>query len=250
MSKKNIIFMTCLDGAPDVLDYKEWCYKSWKTWCDKNNAEMIILDEELRDKTIMKPTWQRWHVFEILKNSGIEYNQVALVDIDTMIHPNAPNFFDETNGEYAGVNDDLMVEWVHNSISGYQDMFPDVKFDWTTYMNNGFIVMSPKHKKLCKTITDFYYKNEDELRTRQHETLKKGSDQTPVNYLVRQEKYPITHLSKKWNFTHMHVRGVLQNALFLDCAWIYHFNGFEKTLRNNLMKQTWEEMKRRYNLED
>ena len=245
--KHNIVFMTVMDGAPDILDYKEWCIKSWRLWCKKHNVELVILDQEIRDKKIMKPTWQRWHVFEILEENSIDYNQVALVDIDTMIHPSAPNFFKETNGEYSGVSDDLMVEWVHNSIMGYKDMFPDVNFDWTTYMNNGFIVMSPKHKELCKTIIDFYYANEDELRRRQHETLKKGSDQTPVNYLVRRENYPITHLSKKWNFTHMHQRGVIQGALFLDCAWIYHFNGFEKTLRNNIMGDTWNAIKDNYN---
>ena len=244
--KKDIVFMTCFEQAPDLLDYKEWCLKSWKPWCEKHGIELFILSDELRDKTIMKPTWQRWHVFEILEANGIDYGQVALVDVDTMIHPNAPNFFELTNGEYSGVQDDLMVEWVHNSIVGYQDMFPNTKFDWTTYLNNGFIVLSPKHKKLCKTITDFYYANEDELRMRQHQTLKKGSDQTPVNYLVRREKNPITHLSKKWNFTHMHIRGVLQNFLFLDCAWLYHFNGFDKSMRNDIMKQTWQEMERRY----
>ena len=242
--------MTCFEQAPDFLDYKEWCLKSWRPWCKKHDVELFILSDELRDKTIMKPTWQRWHVFEILEANGIEYDQVALVDVDTMIHPNAPNFFDETKGEYSGVQDDLMVEWVHNSIVGYQDMFPNTKFDWTTYVNNGFIVMSPKHKKLCKSITDFYYANEDELRNRQHHTVKKGSDQTPINYLVRREGFPMTHLSKKWNFTHMHMRGVLQNFLFLDCAWIYHYNGFDKKLRNGIMQDTWMEMKNRYNVKD
>ena len=247
---KNIVFFTCMDGAPDVLDYKEWCYKSWEVWCKRNDVEIFILDQELRDKNQMKPTWQRWHVFEILEANNIEYNQVALVDVDTMIHPEAPNFFNETKGEYSGVLDDLMVEWVHNSIVGYQDMFSKVSFDWTTYMNNGFIVMSPKHKDLCKKITDFYYENERELRQRQHHTLKKGSDQTPVNYMVRRENYPITHLSKKWNFTQLHQRGVLQNAMFIDCAWMWHFNGFEKNLRNNIMKQTWDVLKQKYNLNE
>lgn len=240
--------MTCFEQAPDLLDYKEWCLNSWQIWCKKYDVELFVLSDELRDKLQMKPTWQRWHVFEILEANDIDYNQVALVDVDTMIHPNAPNFFKETNGEYAGVQDDLMVEWVHNSITGYQDMFPNTKFDWTTYINNGFIIMSPKHKALCKTITDFYYDNEDELRNRQHHTVKKGSDQTPINYLVRREEYPITHLSKKWNFTHMHIRGVLQNFLFLDCAWIYHYNGFDKKLRNRIMRDTWIEMQRRYNV--
>ena len=48
----------------------------------------------------------------------------------------------------------------------------------------------------------------------------------------------------------MHQRGVLQGALFIDCAWLWHFNGFEKTLRNNLMRDTWNLLKKRFELED
>ena len=39
-----------------------------------------------QDKTIMKPTWQRWHVFEVLEANGIECDQVALVDVDITKH--------------------------------------------------------------------------------------------------------------------------------------------------------------------
>ena len=95
--KKNVVFMTCMDKAPDTLDYKEWCFKTWQYWCDKHNVELIVLDQELRDKTIMKPTWQRWHVFDILDENSVEYDQVALVDVDTMIKWDAPNFFEQTN---------------------------------------------------------------------------------------------------------------------------------------------------------
>ena len=247
--KKNIVFFTSMDKAPDTLDYKEWCYRSWEVWCKKNDVEIFVLDQELRDKAVMKPTWQRWHVLEILEHNDIEYDQVAMVDVDTMIHPEAPNFFELTDNKFGVVGEDVMVEWIYNSITGYQDMFPDVHFDWTTYWNNGFIVVNKSHKELCKAITDFYYDNEQELRQRQHVTLKKGSDQTPVNYMVRKLEVPVAYLDKRWNFTHMHIRGVLNNALFLDCAWMYHFNGFEKTLRNNLMKQTWEVMQQRFKLQ-
>tara|TARA_Y100000310_G_scaffold217920_1_gene219033 strand:- start:596 stop:1354 length:759 start_codon:yes stop_codon:yes gene_type:complete len=249
----NVVFMTYMVDAPDTLDYAEWCFKSWKVWCKKHDVELFVLEDALQPKGDgtykvpgMKPTWQRWHVLDVLEENDVDYDQVALVDVDTMIHPNAPNFFEETNREFSGVNDDLMVEWVHNSITGYQDMFPDVKFDWTTYFNCGFIVINKKHKDLCEAITNFYYSNEDELRSRQHQTVKKGSDQTPVNYLVRKKGYPITHLNKKWNFTQLHQRGVLPNALFLDCAWLYHFNGFEKTWRNNVMRDTWNIIKDKY----
>ncbi len=237
--------MTSMDKAPDILDYKEWCFKTWDYWCKKNDVELIILDQELRDKSIMKPTWQRWHVFDILANNDIQFDQVALVDIDTMIKWDAPNFFNETNGEFSAVEDCFYIEWSHNSIKGYKHMFPETDFDWTTYFNCGFIVMSNKHKELCDTITKFYYDNETHLRELQHQTLKKGSDQTPVNYLVRKEGYPITFLNKKFNLSQLHMRGVLNN-LMMETGWVWHFNGFEKTERNHIMKQVWESVKLNY----
>ena len=40
---KNIVFMTCFEQAPDILDYKEWCLKSWQVWCNKHDVELFIL---------------------------------------------------------------------------------------------------------------------------------------------------------------------------------------------------------------
>ena len=66
-------------------------------------------------------------------------------------------------------------------------MFPDTKVDWETYFNCGIILMNKKHKDLCKTITSFYETNEQNILDLQHKTLKKGSDQTPVNYMVNRD---------------------------------------------------------------
>ena len=241
--------MTCFEQAPDVLDYKEWCFKSWKVWCNKHDVEMFILTEELRDKNLMKPTWQRWHVFDVLDANDVDYENVALVDIDTMVHWDCPNFFDEAGGEFGAVQDKFFIEWSHNSIKGYQDFWPDVKFDWTTYFNCGFIVMNKKHKEFCKTVTDFYYENEDELRNRQHNTLKKGSDQTPINYMIRASDYELKFLSDKFNLSQLHMRGVLQGNLLFETGWVWHFNGFDKTQRNDLMKNVWNTIKDNYVIE-
>ena len=122
----------------------------------------------------------------MLEANGIECDQVALVDIDTMIRWDSPNFFDTIPSDgFGAVVDDSYIEWTHNSIKGYKHLFPTVDFDWTDYFNCGFIVMSKKHKDWCKGVMDFYLENEDELRKRQHETLKKGSDQTPINYMLQ-----------------------------------------------------------------
>jgi len=251
---KNIVFMTCFENAPDFLDYKEWCFKTWDYWCKKNDVELIILQDELRpsgggvygDGVGMKPTWQRWHVFDVLDANDVDYENVALVDVDTMVHWDCPNFFDEANGEFSAVQDKFFIEWSHRSIKGYQDFWPDVKFDWTTYFNCGFIVMNKKHRDFCKTITDFYYQNEDELRDRQHNTLKKGSDQTPVNYMIRASDYKLNFLSDKFNLSQLHMRGVLQGNLLFETGWVWHFNGFDKTKRNQLMKDVWNTIKGNY----
>jgi hypothetical protein len=244
--KKNIVFFTTMDQAPDNIEYKRWCFESWKYWCDKHGIEIFILDEPLFDKNLMKPTWQRWHVLEILESNGIEYDQVALVDVDTLIHPDAPNFFELTDHKFSAVQDDLMVEWIHNSIEGYKDMFPVVNLNWTNYFNCGFIVINETHKQLCKQITDFYYNNLDELRHRQHHSLRKGSDQTPVNYMANLYS-TVNFLDKRWNFTHLHQRGVL-NQMLPDVGYVYHFNGFDKNMRNELMQQCWNMIKEKCNV--
>ena len=249
---KNVIFMTCFEKAPDFLDYKEWCFKTWSWWCKKHNVELIVLQDELRPKGDgtynmpgMKPTWQRWHVFDVLDANNIEYDQVALVDIDTMVHWDCPNFFELTDGEFSAVQDKFFIEWSHNSIKGYKDFWPNVDLDWTTYFNCGFIVMSKKHKEWCKSVTDFYYANEDELRKRQHVTLKKGSDQTPINYMIRASKHKLNFLNDKFNLSQLHTRGVM-NPLMFECGYVWHFNGFEKSMRNNLMRETWNLIKGNY----
>ena len=177
---------------------------------------------------------------------GIEYDNVALVDIDTMVHWDCPNFFDAADGEFGAIQDRFFIEWTHNSINGYQDFWPDVKFDWTSYFNCGFIVLNKKHKDWCKGVTDFYYQNEDEIRLRQHKTVKKGSDQTPINYMIRASEHPINFLDERFNLQQLHLRGVLQSDLLWNVGWVWHFNGFEKKERNHLMRAVWEKVKQNY----
>ena len=47
---KNIVFMTAMVKAPDVLNYAEWCYNTWDYWCKKNDVQLFILEDELRPK--------------------------------------------------------------------------------------------------------------------------------------------------------------------------------------------------------
>lgn len=257
---KNLILFTSFNQAPDNLEYSQWCLTSWKYWADKHKVEITVLDQPLTDVKRMKPTWQRWHVFDLLDQNGIKYvDNVALIDVDTLIHPNAPNFFEEFDESFdiGVVNDDIMIEWIKSSIDGYKKYFPQINLDWTEYFNCGFVVLrnKPSVRKFTKSITDFYNSNVTELLDLQHTTLRKGSDQTPVNYLVHENNLRIQFMNKKWNVTHLHIRGLcgpipslsgspslFYNPSFPECGYVYHFNGFEKALRNRLMQECWSNL--------
>ena len=208
-------------------------------------VELLILDEPLSDTSFMKPTWQRWYVFDILESNGINYNQVALVDVDTMVRWDTPNFFEMVDNKFSAVVDQDNIGWVKQSIDGYGQFFKDVDLHWLDYFNCGFIVMSKRHKEICDTIIDFWDNNNEQLIHLQN-TISKGTDQTPVNYILKDSKFEVNYLPKIFNLTHFNRKEILQDLMFIDCGYIWHFNGFDKSWRTPLMKDTWNKIKDKY----
>lgn len=241
---KNLVIVTAMKGEVDI-SYKEYCLATWNYWCRKNNTDLIVLEDYIEKDPKFKPTWQRWFSLELLVQNNIEFNQVALVDVDTMIHWNAPNIFNETQGKFSACLDNDNVGWVVKSIAGYKNLFPSVDFDWTTYFNCGVVVVNSSHKELCKKITSFRLRNSEVLLELER-SLRKGTDQTPVNYIVREENHEINILNKKWNLTHLNRKELLQDFMFIHHGWIWHFNGFDKDQRHYLMKETWNLIKSNY----
>ena len=242
--KNNIVFITNLSTDYDNINYSEYCLKSWDYWCKKHGVTLIQLDTPVTDTSMMKATWQRWYVLDILRSNNIEFDQVALVDIDTMIRWDAPNFFEETNHEFSACVDNDNVGWVIDSIHGYKKFWKDTDLDWTEYFNCGFIVLNQEHDLICKDIVNFWHTNKLEL-TNMQQTLRKGTDQTPVNYIVKSNT-KVNLLNKKWNLTHLNRKEILSDLKFIDAGYVWHFNGFDKHLRSDIMKATWEQIKQNY----
>jgi len=116
--KKNIVFIPFVKDdsrATRSLPYK-YSIASWRKWCDKNDCDLVIMDEPICPISEMKITWQRWYVLDILENSGIDYDQVLMVDADTIIHPDTPNFFELTEGKLCGCEFDGSWDWVLRSV--------------------------------------------------------------------------------------------------------------------------------------
>ena len=253
--KKNILFFTALKANdPNMLDYMEWSLKTWEFYAKKHNCEIFMLEDPLYDVEWMRPTWQRWYVYDLLETNNIEYDQVALIDIDTMVHWDTPNIFELSQNKYTAVKDDLSLEWVNNSLAGYKKFFPGVNLEFTEYVNNGILVLPKKGKEFCEKVKEFYLTNVDELRNMQHHTLKKGTDQTPINYMaVEHFGENINFLSKKFNWCHLKATHGFApcmfsgTPIFIKYGYIWHFNGIPREERNGLMEQTWGLIKDNYN---
>jgi hypothetical protein len=228
-------------------DYFQYSRKTWEYWCKKNDCLFIPFEKPIeKDLNKFRINWQKAiFLFDELERMGIEYDQIALVDSSFMIKWDTPNFFDMTNGEFSAIVDHDNIGWVKQSIDGYKHFFGDVDLNWVDYFNSGFMVLSKKHKKIIKNMLKFWDDNSDELIYLQN-NLKKGHDQTPINYMVKQMGFDINYLPKTFNLTHLNRKEILQDFVFIDCGYVWHFNGFDKSWRDQLMRETWNKIKENY----
>ena len=131
---KNIVFIpfinrtssyTTISGIGKLgrTDGYEYGIDSWKQWCKKHDCELVIMDQLLMPESEMLITWQRWCVLDILEHNEIEYDQVLVVDADSIVHPDCPNFFELTDNKFSSPLTDGDYEWVCRAINGYSKMF-------------------------------------------------------------------------------------------------------------------------------
>jgi len=248
--KKNIVFILDIDlkgdgrWASSRRAPYQYSINSWKHWCDKHNVEMFILSDTLVDYKEMGICWQRYYLFDILDSNGIEYDQIAMIDADTIVHPDCPNFFEMTDRKLVGVHNDGSYDWVLRSIENYSHyLFNGYQSKFWNYIDCGFIIVNEQHKKFFKTITDFYWNNKDILK--QLETMHVGTDQTPFNILVEHERVELKLLPYEYNMIDLIRKEILtEDMLFTKLGWIYQYNCLPDNTDNKVayywMKKTYE----------
>ena len=185
---KNIVFIPSIDlGNRRNMSY-EYSVKSWKHFCDKYDCELLVWEDLLYPVEYMKITWQRYYLFDFLEENKIEYNQILMVDADTIVHPDCPNFFDETDGKYCGVMNDGDYEWVIRSIRSFGDrLFNGHRIKPYRYINGGFQIVNENHKNFFEVMKKYYDTYSKEIITA-IDKLKCGTDQTILNYMLSKEK--------------------------------------------------------------
>ena len=251
---QNIVFIPNVDlGNGRSSNYK-YSIESWKIWGKKNNAKVIEWKDPITDPTYMKITLQRYWVHDILQHNEIDYDQVLIVDADTIIHPNCPNFFELTQGKFSVVLNNGCYEWVTRSIENWgKALFKDQdRVNPWDYFNGGFQITSKEHIPFYNFVKE-YYQNNIALIKELAEKIKAGTDQTIVNYLAQQFGIEINYLPEAYNLQDLFRKNLLHipghswfkdELLFTKAGWIYHFNAIPQNPRhaNYWLERTFEEL--------
>jgi hypothetical protein len=253
------------------LGYMPYARTTWHWWCQRQGIEFILLDQPVAydDLVGAPPVIQRWIAVERLLTSAVPGTEIAVVDADTMIRWDAPNFF-ELTGDGLGVVQAGDPRWITHSTAAYQEFFPGIHLPWWQYFNAGLVVVGQGHLEVLRAVITFYQRNRAALEAVQQQRRDVGVDQTVLNFLVRQTGVPVTFLPLPFNLTHclrvpanilaeiespqalprlpdvlpkvMDIPGVFD---FVEYGYVWHFTNAVNT-RAAFMRETWRRVQDHY----
>ena len=244
---KNVVFIPNIDLGNGRSNPYKYSIKSWQKWCDKNDCDLVVFDTPICDVAEMKVTWQRYYALEILENSDIEYNQVLMVDADTIVHPNTPNFFEMTENKFCSVHNEGSYDWVCRSIENYKKhLFPDTDVPLFDYINAGFMIFNKKHKKFLKEFVEFYAENKEKIIALQN-TFHVGTCQPVLNFMLKIKNIDVKLFPYQFNMVDMVRKEILDEELTMTkVGWIYHYSAIPQEFKQQFgdveywMKKTYE----------
>lgn len=240
----NLIFITDIKDPQNESRSDPYKYgvKSWENWAEKNNTDIFKLNESFVKQG--KPTWNKTFAIDILKERNIDFNQIAVVDSDTIIHPDCPNFFDLTENKFCGVVNEGSFDWVIRSIENYSKyMFDGFSFPYWRYLNSGFLIFNKDHENFYKEVSSFYINNVDEIN-RFQSTFHSGTDQPIINFFLNMRDIDLKILPYYYNMQDMARKEILNEDLtFTKIGWIYHYNAIPN---NKNSEKTFYWMKKTY----
>ena len=252
---KNVVFIPNISLGNGRNSSYHYSIKSWKHWCDKNDCELLVWEDLLYPVDYMKITWQRYYLFDILDSNNIDYDQILMVDADTVVHPKCPNFFEMTDGKYCGVMNNGDYDWVLRSIVDFGDkLFDGLRVDSWRYINGGFQILNKNHKDFFDAMKKYYDENSS-LIIKTISESKTATDQTILNLMLKKNQVDVKILPDCYNLQDLARKYLLyidkscwwtDELHYIRAGWVYHFNAVPL---NSLgrhssywMKRTYEEL--------
>tara|TARA_Y100000310_G_C20672215_1_gene810903 strand:+ start:1460 stop:2818 length:1359 start_codon:yes stop_codon:yes gene_type:complete len=261
--KKNVVFWVGVKNQQYSEKYGGWDWmdisrKTWEYWCVKNDVLFVPFEEPIEnDLTRFRVNWQKAiFCFDELEKRNIDYDKIWLIDCAAMIKWDAPNIFNMVDDRLVGwVNKDNL-RWIYESVEGYKNFFNNFDFDVSKYIASGNIIFNESHKELFESFKKLYYDNVDTFVELQDSTVRKGTEQTPFNYLLQMNNLEVnTELPFFWSTSHLHRKDLITHnwqlnedmtPFFIKYCYVWFYTGFSKDQRTSLMKQTWDLIKHNY----
>lgn len=227
---KNIIFLINIHNPlkPNRTSGYDLSIKSWKNWADKNGCEVFTLTEPVVDLSEMSPIIMRHYIFELLDESQIDYDEICMVDADTIVHPDCPNFFELSDRQFCAVHNDGDYDWIIRSLENYQFEFNTKPINpemvWS-YFNTGFMITNIKFRFLHDEIIKFYWDNQSKVQSMQKK-YGVGTDQPLMNMIVNNTvDFKVKLLPYQFNMQDLARKNVLDDRMvFTQIPGVYHFN--------------------------
>ena len=259
---KNVIFWVGVKNQRYSEKYGGWDWmdisrKTWEYWCKKHDVIFFPMEKPINDDLVKyRINWQKSiYCFDLLDEAGIDYDQIFLVDATCMAKWDMPNIFELTDHKFTAWRETDNLNWVYQSIKGYEDFFCyDLnKYD---YFSSGVIIFNKSHKDIFLEFKDLYLNNVDEFVELQDKIVRKGTEQTPLNYWVQKNAVELNlDLPFSYKLTHIHRKDMFKNnwqlqedttPFFIKYGYNWVFNGIPKNQRTEVMSQTWDLVKHNY----
>jgi len=235
---KNIIVMPNFreDLTSIQQPFIDNCRKSWMQWCKINNCNFLEIEQPITRFDHIPPQAQKMWVYDILEFNEIEFDQAAVVDYDTFVLPNCPNFFETSGRKFCAAPDNGFGPQINRLIQLFKNAwYPNSPVTWDNYFNSGFFVFNKDHKNLFTECIEFYTKNKSEFAV-----LNKAddlNDQTIFNFVLHDLGHELNILPRSYNVLDWHGKNFFSNYVdekgreinaannIKDCINIFHLTG-------------------------
>ena len=200
--------------------------------------------------------WQKSiYCFDLLDEAGIDYDQIFLVDASCMVKWNMPNVFELTDHKFTAWRETDNLNWVYDSIKGYEDFF-SCEINKDDYFSSGVIIFNKSHRDVFLSFKDLYHRHVADFVEFQDKLVRKGTEQTPLNYWLQMNHvdmnlelpfvYKLTHIHRKEMFHYNWQLNEDKTPYFIKYGYNWVFNGIPKNQRTEIMAQTWDLVKDNY----
>ena len=237
---KRLIYQVYVGKKSKLYDH---CTASVKAYCKAHDIDYVLQDQPIlmitpdpfqtnRSKEATArlgylPIYEKENAFAYLRT----YDQVAIIDSDVYIRPDAPNIFEDLEPEYdfGGVVEREMpiTDAYKAKIRGYSAMqyqtIKHVDFKPNNlgyeFMNMGIMVMNKSVLNYLKGMTPLQF-----IRQSKYKAFVDGlgawkwsTDQTLLNTWIKEDKLKVKNMHWKWN-------GLFSaNTKIKECHFVHFF---------------------------